>query len=44
MQHNDALLRFSKEFGISVDSPEITIKLIEEINRLRVRKDVTRQQ
>ena len=39
MQSNRALLRFSKEFGLSVDSPEITIKLIEEINKLRGRED-----
>ena len=32
---NDALIEFSKEFGIPVDSPEITMRLIEEISKLK---------
>ena len=36
---NDALLRFSKEFNIPVDSPDITTKLLEEIEKIRVIDD-----
>jgi len=32
---NDALLEFSQEFGISVDSDEIIFRLIEEICKLK---------
>lgn len=35
MHPNNSLLTFSKKFNIPVDSPEITLKLIEEINKLK---------
>jgi hypothetical protein len=33
--HNNALIRFSREFDIPLNSPEITTRLIEEINKLK---------
>ena len=41
MQPNDALNRFHQEIcpNVPLDSPEITIKLIEEINKIKGEKE-----